>query len=87
MLVAQALAAAGLGVAMLPDLALRAARHPAVRAEPLAGARRQVLAVTYGEPPDPPAVERLLDALIRAASPAVKSRQTGPAGKGRAGGA
>src|SRR5204862_531816 len=27
-LVAQALAAAGLGVAMLPDLALRAARHP-----------------------------------------------------------
>jgi DNA-binding transcriptional LysR family regulator len=68
-LVAQALAAAGLGVAMLPDLALRAARHPGVRAEPLAGARRQVLAFTYGEPPDPPAVEHLLDALSRAASP------------------
>ena len=68
-LVAQALAAAGLGVAMLPDLALRAARHPAVRAEPLAGARRQVLAFTYGEPPDPPAVGHLLDALTRAASP------------------
>jgi DNA-binding transcriptional LysR family regulator len=68
-LVAQALAAAGLGVAMLPDLALRAARHPAIRTEPLAGARRQVLALTYGEPPDPPAVERLLDALTLAASP------------------
>ncbi len=69
-LVAQALAAAGLGVAMLPDLALRAARHPGIRAEPLAGARRQVLACSYGEPPDPPAVEHLLDALTRAASPA-----------------
>jgi DNA-binding transcriptional LysR family regulator len=68
-LVAQALAAAGLGVAMLPDLALRAARHPAIRAEPLAGARRQVLAFTYGEPPDTPVVEHLLDALAQAASP------------------
>jgi DNA-binding transcriptional LysR family regulator len=80
-LVAQALAAAGLGVAMLPDLALRAARHPAVRAEPLAGARRQVLAFTYGEPPDPPAVEHLLDALTRAASP---SRPGRPGRPGRA---
>jgi DNA-binding transcriptional LysR family regulator len=69
-LVAQALAAAGLGVAMLPDLALRAARHPAIRTAPLAGARRQVLAFTYGEPPDPPAVGHLLDALALAASPA-----------------
>jgi DNA-binding transcriptional LysR family regulator len=69
-LVAQALAAAGLGVAMLPDLALRAARHPAIRAEPLAGARRHVLAFTYGEPPDPPAVGHLLDALTKAATPA-----------------
>src|SRR5262249_51171295 len=62
-LVAQALAAAGLGVALLPDLALRAARHPGVRPEPLPGARRQVHALTYGEPPGPPAVERLLDTL------------------------
>ena len=66
-LVAQALAAAGLGVALLPDLALRAARHPGVRTEPLPGARRQVLALTYGEPPGPPAAERLLDALAEAA--------------------
>jgi molybdate transport repressor ModE-like protein len=66
-LVAQALAAAGLGVALLPDLALRAARHPGVRTEPLPGARRQVLALIYGEPPGPPAAERLLDALAETA--------------------
>ena len=66
-LVAQALAASGLGVALLPDLALRAARHPGVRTEPLPGARRQVLALTYGEPPGPPAVERLLDTLSETA--------------------
>jgi molybdate transport repressor ModE-like protein len=71
-LVAQALAAAGLGVALLPDLALRAARHPGVRAESLPGARRQVAALTYGEPPDPPAVEHLLDALADAAAIARK---------------
>jgi len=65
-LVAQALAAAGLGVALLPDLALRAARHPGVRTEPLAGARRQVLALTYGEPPGPPGAELLLGALAEA---------------------
>jgi molybdate transport repressor ModE-like protein len=75
-LVAQALAAAGLGVALLPDLALRAARHPGVRTEPLPGARRQVLALTYGEPPGPPAAERLLDALAETAE--------GRAGEGRA---
>jgi len=67
-LVAQALAAAGLGVALLPDLALRAAKHPGVRTEPLPGARRQVVALTYGEPPGPPAVEHLLDALSDAAA-------------------
>jgi molybdate transport repressor ModE-like protein len=66
-LVAQALAASGLGVALLPDLALRAARHPGVRTEPLPGARRQVLALTYGDPPGPPAVERLLDTLTETA--------------------
>jgi molybdate transport repressor ModE-like protein len=66
-LVAQALAATGLGIALLPDLALRAARHPGIRTEPLPGARRRVLALTYGEPPGPPAAERLLDALAEAA--------------------
>jgi molybdate transport repressor ModE-like protein len=67
-LAAQALAASGLGVALLPDLALRAARHPGVRAEPLPGARRRVFALTYGEPPGPPAVECLLDTLADAAA-------------------
>ena len=79
-LVAQALAAAGLGVALLPDLALRAARHPGVRTEPLPGARRQVHALTYGEPPGPPAVERLLDTLADAAAapPAATIRKQPP---------
>jgi molybdate transport repressor ModE-like protein len=85
-LVAQALAAAGLGVALLPDLALRAARHPGVRTEPLPGARRQVLALSYGEPPGPPAAERLLDALAEAAEGKTTESRAGAAGaaEGRA---
>jgi DNA-binding transcriptional LysR family regulator len=63
----QALVAAGLGVATLPDLALRAARHPGIRTAELPGARRHVFALQYGEPPDSPAVSRLLDALSTAA--------------------
>jgi len=63
----QALVAAGLGVTTLPGLCLRAARHPGVRAAPLPGARRHVFAMTYGEPPDPPATARLIDVLALAA--------------------
>jgi len=63
----QALVAAGLGVTTLPGLCLRAARHPGVRAVPLPGARRHVFAMTYGEPPDPPATARLIDVLTQAA--------------------
>jgi DNA-binding transcriptional LysR family regulator len=59
----QALVAAGLGITTLPGLALRAARHPGIQATPLPGSHRQVLAVTYGETPEPPAVARLLDVL------------------------
>jgi DNA-binding transcriptional LysR family regulator len=59
----QALVAAGLGITTLPGLALRAARHPGIQAVPLPGSHRQVLAVTYGEAPEPPAVARLLDVL------------------------
>jgi DNA-binding transcriptional LysR family regulator len=62
----QALVAAGLGVTTLPGLCLRAARHPGIRAEPLPGARRHVFAVTYGEPPDPPATARLIEVLAAA---------------------
>jgi DNA-binding transcriptional LysR family regulator len=63
----QALVAAGLGVTTLPGLCLRAARHPGIRALPLPGARRHVFAMTYGEPPDPPATARLIEVLALAA--------------------
>jgi DNA-binding transcriptional LysR family regulator len=59
----QALVAAGLGVTTLPGLCLRAVCHPGIRAAPLPGARRHVFAMTYGDPPDPPATARLIDAL------------------------
>ncbi len=65
---AQALAAAGVGVTVLPGLDLCAARHPGIQAEPLPGAHRQVLAVTYGQPPDPPAVNLLREAFSAAAA-------------------
>jgi len=66
----QALVAADLGVSTLPALCLRAARHPGVKTSPLAGARRHVFAVRYGDPPDPPAVTMLMDVLRTAAEPA-----------------
>jgi DNA-binding transcriptional LysR family regulator len=65
---AQALVTAGLGVTLLSDLALRAARNPGVRTARLRGTRRFVVAVRYGEPPDPPATALLLDALRLAAA-------------------
>jgi DNA-binding transcriptional LysR family regulator len=79
---AQALVTAGLGVTLLPDLALRAARNPGVRTARLRGTRRCVVAVRYGEPPDPPATALLLDALRSAAtgSPPVKPEALSPGG-------
>ena len=71
---AQALVAAGLGVTILPSLAIRAARHPGIHAQPLPGACRQVFAVTYGQPPGPRAVDHLLEILTLAAAAAA----TGP---------
>jgi DNA-binding transcriptional LysR family regulator len=65
---AQALVTAGLGVTLLPGLALRAARNPRVRTARLRGTRRSVVAVRYGEAPDPPATALLLDALRAAAA-------------------
>ncbi len=65
----QALVAADLGVSTLPGLCLRAARHPGVKTVPLAGARRQVFAVRYGDPPDPAPVTVLMDVLRTAAEP------------------
>jgi DNA-binding transcriptional LysR family regulator len=69
----QALVAADLGVSTLPGLCLRAARHPGIRAVPLPGARRYVLAVRYGDPPDPPAVTLLMDILRSAAVPSQRA--------------
>ena len=75
---AQALVTAGLGVTLLPDLALRAARNPGVRTARLRGTRRCVVAVRYGEPPDPPATAVLLDALRLAAAGAPSSKPEAP---------
>ena len=82
---AQALVAAGLGVTIMPGLAINAARHPGIHAQPLPGAWRQVLAVTYGQPPDPRAVDHLLDILTLAA--AATATATGSGSRSPAGGA
>jgi DNA-binding transcriptional LysR family regulator len=77
----QALVAAELGVSTLPALCLRAARHPGIKTAPLPGARRQVFAVRYGDPPDPPAVTMLMDVLRSVAEPAGSpSGSSGPSG-------
>ena len=62
---AQALAEAGLGMTVLPDLALRAYRRPGIRTRQLPGATREVLLARYGHPPDPPGVIALANALTR----------------------
>jgi molybdate transport repressor ModE-like protein len=67
MVLIQALVAAGLCVATLPGLALRAYHADGVVARKLPGLPRRVYAATYGDPPDPPAVAALLAALAEAA--------------------
>jgi DNA-binding transcriptional LysR family regulator len=73
MVVVQALVAAGAGVTTLPGLALRAHRRPDIHATELTGFRRQIHAATYGDPPDPPAVAAVMDALAEAATPTAAS--------------
>lgn len=63
----QSLVAAGVGVSLLPALALRAHRDPRVDVRALPGAARRVLAVTYGERPSPGAAA-VVDGLVRAAA-------------------
>jgi DNA-binding transcriptional LysR family regulator len=70
----QALVVAGLGIALLPALALRATRNPGIRTIRLRGTRRSVIAVRYSEPPDPPAAALLLEVLRTAATEAPLSR-------------
>ncbi|GAA2379740.1 LysR family transcriptional regulator [Nonomuraea africana] len=59
----QALVAAGMGVTVLPGLALRAHRHQGVSVTEIPDSTRHVYAATYGAPPLPPATAALLDAL------------------------
>ena len=66
MVVVQAMVAAGIGVATLPGLALRAHRRPDIHATEVAGCARQIYAATYGDPPDPPAVAAVVIALAEA---------------------
>ena len=73
----QALVTAGLGVALLPSMALSAARNPAVRVLRLRGTRRSVVAVRYGEPPDPPATGLLMGALRAASTSPAEALSTG----------
>ncbi|WP_264030505.1 LysR family transcriptional regulator [Cellulosimicrobium sp. SH8] len=63
----QSLVAAGVGVSLLPALALRAHRDPRVDVRPLPGAARRVLAVTYGDRPAPGAAA-VVEGLVRAAA-------------------
>ncbi|MEV5408079.1 LysR family transcriptional regulator [Thermopolyspora sp. NPDC052614] len=62
----QAMVAAGLGVALLPGLALIAHRRPGLYAAEVPGSTRHVYAATYGEPPDPPPAAALISALVAA---------------------
>jgi DNA-binding transcriptional LysR family regulator len=64
----QALVAAGLGVTVLPGLALAATRNPRVRVVPLDGDHRTVFAAVHGAAPDPPPTAALLGHLTRAAA-------------------
>ncbi len=63
MVVVQALVAAGIGVTTLPGLALQAHRQPDVHTTEIPNYRRNINAVTYGEPPDPPATTALIQAI------------------------
>jgi DNA-binding transcriptional LysR family regulator len=59
----QALVAAGMGLTVLPGLALRAHRHPDVSAGLIPASTRHVHAAVHGDPPHPPATQALLSAL------------------------
>jgi DNA-binding transcriptional LysR family regulator len=63
MVVIQSLVASGMGVATLPGLALEAHRAAGIHTTELADNARQIYAVTYGDPPDPPATTALIEIL------------------------
>ncbi len=68
MVVVQALVAAGMGVGTLPGLALQSHRIEGIHVTRVADSTRSVFAVTYGDPPDPPATAALMNALRGAVS-------------------
>jgi DNA-binding transcriptional LysR family regulator len=61
--VTQSLVGAGMGVAIINGLALRAHRAPGVHATQLTDSARRIYAATYGDPPDPPATTALIEIL------------------------
>ena len=56
--VMQTFVAAGMGVTLLPGLALEAHRVPGIESTELREHPRRIYAATYGDPPDPPATAR-----------------------------
>jgi DNA-binding transcriptional LysR family regulator len=63
MVAIQALVAAGMGVATIPGLALEAHRHPDITATEIPDGTRHVYLALYGDPPDPPPIAALREAL------------------------
>lgn len=61
--IVQSLVGAGMGVAIINGLALRAHRAPGIYATQLTDPVRQIYAATYGDPPDPSATSALIEIL------------------------
>ena len=59
----QSLVASGIGVTVLPGLALRAHSNPDVVRRAIPGAARRVQVTTYGAPPHPAAVDAVAAVL------------------------
>ncbi len=64
----QSLVASGLGVTVLPGLALRAHRNPDVVRRAVPGAARRIQVMTYGAPPHPAAVDAVATVLTEVAA-------------------
>jgi DNA-binding transcriptional LysR family regulator len=63
MVVIQSLVASGMGVATASRTALKARRAPGIHTTELADNARQICAVTYSDPQDPPATTALIEIL------------------------
>jgi DNA-binding transcriptional LysR family regulator len=78
MVVVQALVAAGVGVATLPGLALKARRRPDIHTTEFASFHRQINAATYGDPPHPPVAAAVVAALTEAFTPTTSTADAPP---------